>query len=420
MDYFNYRNNLLHAEDVALDALAQQIGTPFYCYSQTTLERHIDVFASGLAELDATICYAVKANSNLSVLKVLAAKGAGADVVSEGEIRRALAAGIAPQKIIFSGVGKTKAEMGFALEAGIYQFNVESAPELEALQDVAASKGIMAPVALRINPDVDALTHAKISTGRQENKFGIAMDEALALYVHAKETMPNIILQGVSMHIGSQLVSLEPFRAAYARGRQFVQELASREITLKSIDVGGGLGIPYEASGITPPDPRSYGQIVHEAFADFGCRIIVEPGRLIVGNAGLLVARVIYVKHSGRRRFIILDAAMNDLMRPALYDAHHDIVAVHDTTSALTPADVVGPVCETGDTFAIQRPMPPLRAGDLVAFRSAGAYGAVMAGSYNSRLLIPEVLVHGEQAALIRPRPTYEDLLRQDRIAPWL
>ena len=419
MDYFDYRSGQLHAEDVSLEHLAQSVGTPFYCYSHATLVRHYQVFCEGLSGLDFMLCYAVKANSNLSVLSVLRAQGSGADVVSEGEIRRALAAGVPPERIIFSGVGKTRSEMAYALEQKIYQFNVESEPELLALQEVAKAKGVIAPIALRINPDVDAGTHAKISTGKQENKFGVPLADAQRLYALAA-TLPNLKVQGVSMHIGSQLTRLEPFREAYARARAFVLALRDQNIHLSTIDIGGGLGIPYEQSTEPPPSPELYGAVVREAFGDLGCRIIVEPGRLIVGNAGVLVSRVIYVKRSGERTFVIVDAAMNDLIRPSLYDAYHHIVPVQAAPDVpLSPVDIVGPVCETGDSFAASRPMPPLAEGDLIAFRTAGAYGAVMANHYNSRLLVPEVMVKGAEHAIIRPRPSYDDLLAHDRLAPW-
>lgn len=421
MDYFHYRNHELYAEELPVAQIAQSVGTPFYCYSHATLVRHMQVFCEGLSGLDYQLCFAVKANSNLSVLATLRTQGAGADVVSEGEIRRALAAGIAPQHIIFSGVGKTREEMAYALNLGIYQFNVESEPELLALQEVGASSGRVAPIAIRINPDVDAQTHAKISTGKQDNKFGVPMKQAFDLYALAA-TLPNIRVQGVSMHIGSQLTQLEPFREAYAHARDFVQQLRRNQIAIDVIDIGGGLGIPYEQSTTPPPSPHEYGAVVKQAFGDLGCRIIVEPGRLIVGNAGILVSRVIYVKPSATRTFVIVDAAMNDLIRPSLYDAYHHIVPITEPVAdvAQLPVDIVGPVCETGDCFATDRPMPPLAAGDLVAFRTAGAYGAVMSNSYNSRLLVPEVMVHGADYAVIRPRPSYESLLGLDRIAPWL
>jgi diaminopimelate decarboxylase len=421
MDHFNYHNGVLHAESMAIPAIAAAVGTPFYCYSHATLLRHYQVFCEGLAELDAIVCYAVKANSNLSVLATLANAGAGADVVSAGEIRRALKAGVSPKKIVFSGVGKTREEMAFALQQNIFQFNVESEPELLALNEVALSLGVKAPIAIRINPDVDAGTHAKISTGRKENKFGVAIEPAPALYAQAAN-LPGIIVQGVSMHIGSQLIKLDPFRAAYTRAREFVQQLRAEGHIISVLDVGGGLGIPYAPGDPTPPHPQEYGVMVREILGDLGCRLVFEPGRMIVGNAGILVSQVMYVKKAGERNFVILDAAMNDLIRPTLYGAYHEIITVQQPGDhvALEPADIVGPVCETGDTFAEARPLPPLKEGDLVAFRTAGAYGAVMSNSYNSRLLTPEVMVKGDQYEVVRARPSYDDLLGMDRIPAWV
>lgn len=445
MDHFQYKNGQLHAEDVALAYIAKQIGTPFYCYSRATLERHYNVFNESLAAADHQICYAVKANSNLSVLKTLANLGSGADVVSEGEIRRALAAGIAPNKIVFSGVGKTQAEMAYALDVGIWQFNVESEPELLALNDVAKALEVKAPIAIRINPDVDAQTHAKISTGKAENKFGVSMDEAKALYARAAQ-MDGIAVQGVSMHIGSQLTSLAPFREAYMRAREFVEALRADGHRISVLDVGGGLGIPYEQSGEIPPAPADYGQMVVEILGDLGCKLVFEPGRLLVGNAGILVSRVIYVKETPTKQFLIVDAAMNDLLRPAMYDARHELVAVADPSlrgvvadgdaaiqgesewiasptarnDELVAYDVVGPVCETGDTFEKNAKLPPMSAEDLVAFRSAGAYGSTMSGTYNTRPLVAEVMVDGENFAVIRPRQSYEALLGMDEVAAFL
>lgn len=419
MDHFQYKNGELYAEEVALSAIAKAVGTPFYCYSRATLERHYKVFNESLAAVDHQICYAVKANSNLSVIKTLANLGAGADVVSEGEIRRALAAGVPPEKIVFSGVGKQRAEMAFALEAGIFQFNVESAPELEALNDVAQSMGKKAPIALRINPDVDAETHAKISTGKAENKFGVSLDEARELYDRAAQ-MSGIFVQGVSMHIGSQLTSLKPFREAYVRAREFVQSLRADGHAISVLDVGGGLGIPYEQKGEIPPPPAQYGQMVCELLGDLGCKLLFEPGRLLVGNAGILVSRVIYVKESPTKRFVIVDAAMNDLLRPAMYDARHECVTISDPKQPAEPCDIVGPVCETGDTFEKDALLAPVAAGDLVAFRTAGAYGSTMSGTYNTRPLVAEVLVDGGQFAVVRPRQSYEDLLGQEPLAAFL
>ena len=417
MDHFAYKNGVLHAEDVAIPTLAEQVGTPFYVYSTATLQRHFTVFSEGLAAVNPLVCFAVKCNSNKAVLATLAAVGSGADVVSEGEIRLALAAGIAADKIVFSGVGKTKAEMAYALDAGILQFNVESAPELQALSEVASSKGVEAAIAIRVNPDVDPQTHAKISTGKKESKFGVNMPQVLPLYAKAA-ALPGIKVQGVSMHIGSQLTSLEPFKAAYRRARALVEELRAEGHAITTLDIGGGLGIPYGDSE-APPIPQEYGQMVQEILGDLDCQLIFEPGRLIAGNAGVLVSEVMYVKQGEERKHVIVDAAMNDLLRPAMYEAHHGIVSVQETTKTMT-ADIVGPVCETGDIFAAGREMAEVSAGDLIAFRSAGAYGAVMAGTYNSRLLIPEVLVHGDQFAVIRPRPTYDDLLARDVVPVWL
>lgn len=418
MDYFNYKDGVLHAEEIAVPKIAAAVGTPFYLYSTATLKRHYQVFCEGVSGLDTLVCFAVKANSNCAVLATLQQEGAGADVVSEGEIRRAQKAGIAADKIVFSGVGKTKWEMAYALEAGIFQFNVESEPELEALSDVAVSKGRNAPIAIRINPDVDAKTHAKISTGKKDNKFGVSLDTAHRLYQKAA-AMEGLSVQGVSMHIGSQLTTLEPFNDAYIRAAEFVKQLRSEGHPIDVLDLGGGLGVPYDREFV-PPSPLEYGQIVRNTVGDLGCKLVFEPGRLIVGNAGLLVSQVIYEKQGAERRFVIVDTAMNDLMRPAMYEAHHDIVTINESDAATTRADVVGPVCETGDTFAEQRPLPPLQSGDLIAFRTAGAYGAVMSGTYNSRCLIPEVLVSGTNHAIIRKRPSYDELLAQDIIPDWL
>ncbi len=422
MDHFLYRNGALHAEDVPVATMAAEVGTPFYCYSTATFERHFTVFQDGLKALDPLICYAVKANSNLAVLKTLARLGAGADVVSEGEYRRALAAGIPGQRIIFSGVGKTRDELRFALENDVRQINVESEPELEALNDVALSMGTRAPVSMRVNPDVDAQTHEKISTGKAENKFGIAFDDAPAIYAKAA-AMAGIEVVGVDMHIGSQLTNLEPFREAYTRMRDLVERLEAAGIPIPRLDIGGGLGVPYERTNSIPPLPTDYGKVVSEVFEgwedrEFEC----EPGRLIAANAGVLVAKVVYVKHAGDRRFLILDAAMNDLIRPALYDAWHDIEPVVEAEpgAELFAYDVVGPICESGDTFAKARMLPELKPGDLVAFRSAGAYGAVMSSEYNTRPPAPEVIVKGEEFAIARPRLTYDDMLGKDCIPEWL
>ena len=421
MDHFLYRHGILHAEDVPLPDIAAAVGTPFYVYSTATLERHFRLFDEALDGTDHLVCYAVKANSNVAVLKTLARLGAGMDVVSAGEYLRAKAAGVPGERIVFSGVGKTREEMRIALSGGIRQFNVESEPELHALSEVAAGMGRTAPVAIRVNPDVDAKTHEKIATGKKENKFGIPIDRAPAIYAEAA-ALPGIEIVGIDVHIGSQLVELEPFRQAYLKVAELTRTLRAAGHTIRRLDLGGGLGIPYTRSNEAPPLPLDYGRMVKETVGDLGCEIEIEPGRLIAGNAGLLVASVIWVKSGEGRDFLILDAAMNDLVRPAMYGAHHDIVPVIEAApGAETQAfDIVGPVCETGDTFARARPMPPLAAGDLVAFRSAGAYGAVMSSDYNSRPLVPEVLVSGDHFAVIRARPTFDEMLARDTIPAWL
>lgn len=422
MDHFLYRNGILHAEDVSLDRIAEAVGTPFYCYSTATLERHFRVFEEALAGLNCLICYAVKANSNLAVLKTLARTGSGADVVSEGEFRRALAAGIPGKKIIFSGVGKTRNELAFALSNNVRQINVESEPELDLLNEVALEMGVAAPMSLRVNPDVDAKTHEKIATGKAENKFGVAYQEAPRIYGRAAE-MLGINILGVDVHIGSQLTDLTPYESAYTLVRDLVERLEADGIPISRIDLGGGLGVPYSHSNQPPPLPYDYGALVKKVFAGMEDREFeIEPGRLIAANAGVMVSRVVYVKENAGRRFLILDAAMNDLIRPALYDAWHDIVPVIEAEpdAEKMPFDIVGPICESGDTFAKQRLMPPVKAGDLVVFRSAGAYGAVMASEYNSRPPAPEVIVKGGEFAIARPRLTYDDMLGKDRIPDWL
>ncbi|HEU5046438.1 MAG TPA: diaminopimelate decarboxylase [Rickettsiales bacterium] len=419
MDHFTYKNSVLHAEDVALSEIAAAVGTPFYCYSTATLQRHYRIFKDALAELDPLICYAVKANTTMAVLKTLAQEGSGADVVSEGEIKAALAAGIPREKIVFSGVGKTHDEMAYALSQGIFQFNVESEPELYVLSQVAHHMGKTANIALRVNPDVIPDTHAKISTGQKESKFGVPFIEATALYAKAAK-LPGIGVQGVSVHIGSQLTNLAPFASAFARVVELVRELRAAGHQITTLDLGGGLGIPY-GNQAEPPLPAAYADIVKEATKGLQCKLIFEPGRLIAGNAGILVSRVIYVKHSESRVFVIVDAGMNDLMRPTLYSAYHDIVPVKASDSGETETvDVVGPVCETGDIFASARLLRVPESGDLLAFRSAGAYGASMASTYNSRPLLAEVMVNGEQYAVVRLRQTYEELLKRDRIPDWL
>jgi len=416
---FAYREGTLYVEDVALADIAAAVGTPVYVYSTAALERNYRAYAEALAGLDATICYALKANGNLAVIRTLARLGAGADVVSEGELRRALAAGVPAGKIVFSGVGKTKAEMVAALDAGIAQINVESEPELEALSEIAAARGVRAPVALRVNPDVDAGTHDKISTGRKENKFGIEAEHAAALYARA-ETMPGIRPVGLAVHIGSQLTDLAPYRTAFGRIAALVRRLRAAGHKVSHLDLGGGLGIVYHRE--RPPSPADYGALVREVVAPLGCSIAIEPGRSLVGNAGVLLSRVIYVKDGTARRFVIVDAAMNDLARPTLYDAYHDIVTVAAPPAGapVVPVDVVGPVCETGDTFAVGRPLPPVAAGDLLALMTAGAYGAVMASTYNARPLVPEVLVHGARFAEVRARQDYDTMLKMDAMPPWL
>lgn len=421
MDHFIYKDGVLHAEDVSITDIARNVGTPFYVYSAATLRRHYQVFDEALAGMDHLICYAMKANSNLAVVKLMGDLGAGADVVSGGEYRRALAAGIPGDRIVFSGVGKTRDEMRLALENGIRQFNVESEPELLALNEVAMSMDTVAPVTIRVNPDVDAKTHAKIATGKSENKFGIPIARAREVYAEIRG-LPGVKAVGIDVHIGSQLTDLAPFRAAYEKVADLTHALREDGHEIIRLDLGGGLGIPYETSNQAPPLPLEYGQVIRETVGDLGCEIEIEPGRLIAGNAGLMVSSVIYLKHGEGRDFLILDSAMNDLVRPSMYDAHHDIVPVIEAAPGVeqAPHDIVGPVCETGDTFAKQRNLPPLGAGDLVAFRSAGAYGAVMASEYNSRPLIPEVLVDGDHFAVIRARPTYEEMLARDTIPEWL
>jgi diaminopimelate decarboxylase len=421
MHHFDYVCGVLHAEGVDLSALAEQIGTPFYCYSSSAIERHYEVFRDAFKGEDCLVCYALKANSNQSVIKTLADLGAGMDVVSEGELRRALAAGVPASRIIFAGVGKTRAEMAFALKAGILGFNVESEPELEALNEIATGLGAVARIALRVNPDVDPRTHAKISTGKKENKFGIPFDDAPRLYRRARG-MPGLRVTGIHMHIGSQMTSLAPVRKATRLMRELALALIAEGIPLEHLDLGGGLGIAYRQGNDVPPTPDEYARVVRSQLGDLGLKLIFEPGRLIVGNAGILVSRVIYVKRGEAKTFAIVDAAMNDLVRPTLYEAYHDIVPVLEARRRRKTAvvDVVGPVCESGDYFALGREMVLPDAGDLVAVMSAGAYGAVQSGTYNTRPLVPEVLVKGSSWALVRPRQTYAELIGLDRMAPWL
>jgi len=421
MDHFLYQNGILHAEDVSIPEIAAQVGTPFYLYSAATLRRHFRLFDEALEGMDHLVCYAMKANSNQAVLKLLGDMGAGMDVVSGGEYARARAAGVPGERIVFSGVGKTRQEIRAALTGGIRQFNVESEPEMEALNEVAIALGMVAPITIRVNPDVDAKTHAKIATGKSENKFGIPISRASTVYAEAAR-MKGLGVIGIDVHIGSQLTQLEPYRAAYEKVAELTKQLRSEGHDIRRLDLGGGLGIPYERSNDAPPLPMEYGRLIKDTLGDLGCEIEIEPGRLIAGNAGILVSEVIYLKQGEDRRFLIVDAAMNDLIRPAMYEAHHDIVPVIEAEAGVeqSPYDIVGPVCESGDTFAKQRSLPPQQAGDLVAFRSAGAYGAVMASEYNSRPLIPEVLVNGHQFAVIRPRPTLEDMINRDTIPEWL
>ena len=421
MHFFSYKNGMLHAEDVALDAIAREVGTPFYCYSTATIERHYKVFSEAFAGRDALVCYSIKANSNISVIRTLARLGSGADVVSEGEIHRALAAGVPPEKIVFSGVGKTRAEMAFALDTGIFGFNVESEAELRALSEVALSRGARARIAFRINPDVDAKTHAKISTGKSEHKFGVAWKDARALYALAA-TLPGVDVQGVHMHIGSQITTMEPFRNAFALLASLVEGLRADGHTISFVNLGGGLGIPYRWDLQEPPLPNDYAEIVNALAARLDARLLFEPGRVVVGNAGILVTEVVYAKRGGEKHFIIVDAGMNDLVRPTLYDAYHDIWPVREALrhGHMTRADVVGPVCETGDFIAKDRALPEAAPGDLLAVMTAGAYGAVQASTYNTRRLVPEVLVSGSDYATIRSRPSYEDMLKAETIAPWL
>ena len=421
MDHFLYRNGALHAEDVPLAEIAAAVGTPFYCYSTATLERHFRLFDEALAGMDHLVCYAMKAASNVAILRTLAALGAGMDVVSGGEYLRAKAAGVPGERIVFSGVGKTEAEMRLALEGGVRQFNVESEPEMEVLNRVALDLGMVAPITVRVNPDVDAKTHAKIATGKSENKFGIPIARARGVYAHAAR-LPGLRVVGIDVHIGSQLTDLEPFRQAYRKVAELTAVLREDGHRIERLDLGGGLGIPYERSNAAPPLPLDYGAMIREELGHLGCEIEIEPGRLIVGNAGVMVSQVIYVKQGEGRDFLIVDGAMNDLIRPAMYDAHHDIVPVVEPAPGAEGHvyDVVGPVCETGDTFARQRALPAVKAGDLIAFRSAGAYGAVMASEYNTRPLIPEVLVKGDQFAVIRRRPTFDEMINRDTIPEWL
>lgn len=420
MNHFDYRDGVLHAEDVALPEIAEAVGTPFYCYSTATLTRHFNVFCKAFEALDTLVCYALKANSNQAVLTTLAKLGAGADVVSEGELRRALAAGIPAEKIVFSGVGKTAREMDFALSAGILCFNVESEPELELLSQRAVAAGKVAPISLRINPDVDAKTHKKISTGKAENKFGIPWQRARQVYARAAG-LPGIRVTGIDTHIGSQITDLQPFDDAFALLVELVGTLKADGHTIEHIDLGGGLGIPYRTDNSPPPLPDAYSAIVKKHVGKLGLKVLFEPGRLIVGNAGILVSQVIFVKEGDAKNFLIVDAAMNDLIRPTLYDAFHDIrpVVQPPSDAPRMTVDIVGPVCETGDYLGHDRDLPRLKAGDLIAIGTAGAYGAVQAGTYNTRLLVPEVLVKGDAFHVVRPRLSYDDLIGMDSVPDW-
>ncbi len=421
MHHFIDIDGVLHAEDVDVREIAAQVGTPFYCYSTATLTRHFTVFSSAFSGMDALVCYAMKANSNQAVLKTLARLGAGMDIVSEGELLRAQAAGVPGSKITFSGVGKTEREIALALDYEIFCFNVESEPELETISQIAAAKGKTAHISLRVNPDVDAKTHKKISTGKSENKFGVPISRARDVYSRGA-CLPGVKATGVDMHIGSQITDLTPFDDAFQLLAEFVRQLRSDGVAIDHLDIGGGLGIPYHAAEDAEPyAPARYADVVRKRLGGLGCKLVLEPGRLLVGNAGILVCKVLYIKRGENRTFIIVDAAMNDLVRPTLYDAHHDIrTVVRAPLEDGCVADVVGPVCETGDYLALGREMPACRPGDLLAIMSAGAYGAVQAGTYNSRLLVPEVLVNGRDWAVVRPRPTYESLIGLDNVPDWL
>ena len=421
MHHFHYKDGVLHAEDVSLARIAAEVGTPFYCYATATLERHYKVLAQAFAGQDAVICFAVKANSNQAVLATLARLGAGMDVVSEGELRRARAAGVPADRVIFAGVGKSREEMAYALNEGIFSFNVESEPELHALSEVAHSLGVTARVALRVNPDVDAKTHAKISTGKSENKFGIPYLRAPALYDEARK-LPGLDVAGIHMHIGSQITELGPFRDAFRLMRDLTLELRSAGHGIHHLDIGGGLGVPYRGSNDVPPHPDEYAGLVKASLGDLGARLYLEPGRMIVGNAGVLVTRVLFAKDGAGKRFTIVDGAMNDLIRPTLYEAFHEVWPVDEARAAEPEVmqDIVGPVCETGDYLAVERALPAFQPGDLLAVMTAGAYGAVMSSTYNTRLLVPEVLVRGAEYAVVRPRSSYEDLIGLDRLPPWL
>jgi diaminopimelate decarboxylase len=419
MSPFHYQGGQLHAEQVALTQLADAVGTPFYCYSDAALRAAYDEFASAFAGRDATICYSLKANNNLAVIKTLASLGAGADVVSEGELRCALAAGVPPERIVFAGVGKTAPEMAAGLDADIHQFNVESLPELHLLNRVAMERSQRARIALRINPDVDARTHAHISTGKAENKFGIELGRARAAY-EAASRLPGIEVAGLAVHIGSQLTEIDPYRAAFSKMAALTTELRQAGFAIRALDLGGGLGIAYGDEAA--PSLQDYAAAVTATVGALGLPLILEPGRRIVGNAGVLITRVIYMKEGVSRNFLIVDAAMNDLIRPALYDAHHTMVPVAEPApdAPTRRLDIVGPICESTDRLAEQRAMPPMAAGDLLAICSVGAYGAVMASTYNLRRPAPEIMVRGHEFAIVRRRPDYQDIMDRDRLPQWL
>ncbi len=421
MHHFDYRSGVLHAEAVDIAKLAEAVGTPFYCYSTATLERHYRVFAGAFSDVKALVCYAMKANSNQAVVRTLAKLGAGADVVSGGELKRARAAGIAPDKIMFSGIGKTAQELALAVDEGILCLNVESEPELELLASIAQGKGRVANISVRVNPDIDPKTHAKIATGKAENKFGIPISRAREVYGRAAK-LPGVKVAGVDMHIGSQITDLQPFNDAFALLSEFVHTLRADGHAISHVDLGGGLGIPYRDDNDPPPRPEAYAAMVKNATRALDCTLIFEPGRLLVGNAGILVTRVLYVKRGEAKNFVIVDAGMNDLIRPTLYEAHHDIRPVRRPAQDdwRLVADVVGPVCESGDFLALGRELPEPKPGDLLAVMTAGAYGAAQAGTYNTRALVPEVLVREGEWALVRPRLEVEALIAMDRLPPWL
>ena len=420
MHHFAYRDGVLHAEGVSIAAIADAVGTPFYCYSSATIERHYRVFAAAFADVPSLVCYALKANSNQAVIATLARLGAGADVVSEGELKRARAAGVPADRILFSGVGKSARELALAVETGILCVNVESEPELALLSQIAAAKARTIAISVRVNPDIDPRTHAKISTGKAENQFGIPTSRAREVYALAAK-LPGIRVAGVDMHIGSQITELQPFADAFALLADFVRILRSEGHRIEHVDVGGGLGIPYREDNAPPPDPQAYAAVVKRATRGLDCRLIVEPGRVLVGNAGILVTRVLYVKRGEAKTFVVADAGMNDLVRPTLYEAHHEVRAIAQASAReRITADVVGPLCESGDFLARNRALPEPHAGDLLALMSAGAYGAVQAGTYNTRPLVPEILVKGNEWALVRPRVDVDHLIALDRLPPWL